>query len=85
MTSFAAKVAVVTGGARASVGQLPSNSRGGVGDFALTEAQMTRSAEHVAARGAMNVSMDRVTGCSWRRPTGSTRCSWTTSPSSSPG
>src|SRR5258707_1014304 len=36
------------------------------------------------ARGAMSVSKDRATGCSWRRRTGSTRFSWTSSPWRSP-
>src|SRR5580704_5873722 len=35
------------------------------------------------ARGAMSVSKDPVTGCSWRHRTGSMRSSWTSSPWSS--
>src|SRR4051794_5733405 len=55
------------------------------GDFALTEAQMTRSAEHVAGPWRYARLDGPATGCSWRHRTRSTRFCWTSSPLSSPG
>ena len=54
------------------------------GDFALTEAQMTRSAEHVAGPW-QDARLEGPGHCmQLEAPDGSTRFSWTSSPWSSP-
>jgi hypothetical protein len=56
------------------------------GDFALTETQMIRSAEHVGRPMALRTSRRTgATGCNWMHRAGSTRVSWTSSRCSSPG
>lgn len=47
--------------------QAPTMGVWSSGDFALTERQMTRSAENLAACGATSASTARSTGCSSRR------------------
>ena len=60
--------------------QVPTMGVWSSGDFALTEAQMTASAQQVAEPGATSASTAPATGCSSRRPTSSTDCYWTSYP-----
>ena len=50
--------------------QAPTMGVWSTGDFALTEVQMTDSAQNVAGPGGTSAWRARVTGCSSTRPTG---------------
>ena len=60
--------------------QAPTMGIWSSGDMALTETQMTDSAENVAGPGAMNASTVPATGCNSRLPTRSTSFCSTSSP-----
>jgi hypothetical protein len=59
--------------------QAPTMGVWSSGDIALTDTQMTDSAENVTVPGAMNGSRAPATGCNWRLPARSTSSCWTSS------